>query len=94
MGRASDARESLLYKGGAGRVSTGLGNARTPTLPLYSVCSFASAAAFFTSQSGMVYTQTAGAAWSTMRRRSTGSASWAFLLKPNAVVEPGSCQPG
>ena len=38
--------------------------------------------------------QGAATAWSRVRRRSTGSASYAFRLKPNSVMVPGSCQPG
>ena len=36
----------------------------------------------------------AAAARSRIRRRSAGSASYAFLLKPKSLTVPGSCQPG
>ena len=74
--------------------STAGGNGRISTLPLNSVLSFSRAIAFFASYSLSPYTWVAAAAWSRIRRRSTGSASYALLLKANSSVVAGSCQPG
>mgnify|MGYP003693882701 CR=1 FL=1 len=73
---------------------TGAGNCTSSTLSLNSVLSRSSAMAFLAWKSMSPWTWVATAARSRIRRRSAGRLSYAFLLKPNSLTVPGSCQPG